>query len=123
MLPHFRIPKITRTFRRVLPDQRVEGILDKSKSIEARSSALNLNCPSLHYPVTCVKKVQSALIHYSAAGKTAVPIIVFTGSQSNRQMFPEKKILCPGMTPMHRPPIRAVGMVLIEDMVVTVKKH
>src|SRR5688500_2847428 len=43
--------------------------------------------------------------------------------QRNRQVFPIEKIFADSVTPMHRPPHSAVGIVLIEQMILSVEEN
>ena len=51
------------------------------------------------------------------AGKTAVPVIGFVRRQGGREILPVEQVFAYRMAPMHRPPYRIVGMILVKHMV------
>src|SRR5512133_375283 len=59
-------------------------------------------------------------INYCATRKDVPKGIRIKG---NRKMFPVQKIRADCMTPMHRTPNSAVGIVLIKEMILTVEIH
>ena len=63
------------------------------------------------------QKLPSVRKFNGAAGETAVAVIIRIGRESGRKPFPADEILCFHMSPVHRTPLRIIGVVLEKQMI------
>ena len=74
-------------------------------------SAPNVPDAGIHQKLSSVRKFNGA------AGKAAVAVIIRIGRESGRKPFPADEILCFHMSPVHRTPLRIIGVVLEKQMI------
>ena len=130
LLPELRIPEILqaaslRKQRGI--DDRIFRNLFIIRSIPL-SQALYL--PDLLFPIRVfqlryarIEKDMLSVRFDGASGEHADFVVFLVRSQSSRQIFPPDEILCLRMSPVHRVPADAVGIILIEKMAVSPVKR
>jgi hypothetical protein len=92
-------------------------------TVGAEGAALDLYQLALYFPHPGVKQLHLAICHHGTSGKTAVQVVLFTGCQGHRQVFPGQEVLGAGMSPVHGAPSGSVGVVLVENVVVASVRH
>lgn len=67
-----------------------------------------------------IDEPEFAIVFNGAAGEAA--IVFFVRAQSHRQRFPMEHVPAAGMPQMHGPPLGGIGIILVEDMVISLKE-
>ena len=69
----------------------------------------------------CIHQQVTAVIHrHSGPGEASRPVVILIRGKRCRQILPGDHIFADRMSPVHRPPVGVIGMVLVEQVVLTV---
>ena len=109
----------------IQPNDRIHRAFDKINPIVRDSDILCLQVIVIlvrsSHDMSRVHQHQLAILHDCTSGETASTVVALSRRQCNRQVRPRNQITAHRMAPVHRPPYRLIGIMLIEQMIIPPK--
>ena len=129
VLPDLRIAEVMILARRDVLRQLDDRILLRLLEVDAvdadreilRLDAVRLARLLQQVDMACIEQVELAVLLDATAREAAICIVRMIREERDRLTLPVHEILARRMRPVHRPPLRLVRVVLIEEMVLAAK--